>query len=148
MSEVFLEPETFEEAESGHDNKKWKVAMGEEICSLKENRTWELVDPPKGSKIIGCKWVYKIKTDADGSVRRYKARLVAQGYTQIYGIDYNEIFVPVVKQTTIRILFSIAGRKGMIVKHYDVKNAFLNDELKETIFMRQRGTMIRIRFPS
>lgn len=138
MSEYRIsEPETFEEASSGPDSAKWKAAMDEEIRSLQENNTWEIVDSPTGSKTIGCKWIYKLKTDANGTIQRYKARLVAQGYTQRYGIDYSEVFAPVVKQTTFRTLLTIAGKKKMIVKHYDVKNAFLHGKLEKEIYMRQ-----------
>ena len=76
--------------------------MEEEINSLHENETWELVKPPPGRKIVGCKWTYKKKLDENGQVVRYKARLVAQGFSQQYGTDYDEVFAPVAKQTTLR----------------------------------------------
>lgn len=89
---------------------KWIEAMDTEIDSLKKNNTWELCDLPKDRKAIGCKWIYTIKTDENGEIERFKARLVAQGYTQKFGEDYDEIFAPVVKQSTFRILLSIASR--------------------------------------
>lgn len=137
MSEYNIsEPETFEEALSGPDKIKWEQAMDEEIRSLEENHTWEIVDLPKGSKVVGCKWVYKIKTDENGIISRYKARLVARGYTQKYGIDYKEVFAPVVRQTTFRTLLAVAGKRKLAVKHYDIKNAFLNGNLEEDIYMQ------------
>lgn len=105
--------------------------------SLMENSTWELVDLPKDRIAIGCKWVFKLKTNVDGSIQRFKARLVAQGYSQKYGSDYDEVFAPVVKQTTFRVLMSVAAKERMIVKHLDAKTAFLNGKLRETIYMKQ-----------
>lgn len=90
-----------------------------------ENGTWELTKLPQGRKAVGCKWTFKIKTGANGEITRYKARLVAQGFSQKYGEDY-EVFAPVVKQATIRTLLTIAGKEKMVVRHYDVKTAFLN----------------------
>src|SRR5580765_4528437 len=109
--------------------------MKEEYDSLINACTWTLVDKPVNKNVIGCKWVYKAKTDAQGHVQRYKARLVAQGYTQEYGVDYEEVFAPVVRQTTFRTLLAVAGKQNLTVRHYDVKNAFLNRVLVETIFM-------------
>ncbi|UYV76700.1 hypothetical protein LAZ67_14001823 [Cordylochernes scorpioides] len=93
------DPKDAEEALSGRDSYFWKKAMEEEFDSLIENKTWELVDPPKNRNIIGTKWVFKTKCNSDGSVERHKARLVAKGYSQQYGIDYEETFAPVVRQT-------------------------------------------------
>lgn len=92
---------------------------------------------PENAKNIGCKWVFKLKRDKEGKPVRYKARLVALGYNQEYRIDYHEVFAPVVKQTTLRTLLTIAGRDKLQVQHYDIKNTFLNANLTEMIYMRQ-----------
>ena len=76
----------------------------EEMNALRRSGTWEIIDLPGGKKIVGCKWVFTIKCKADGSIERYKVRLVAKGFTQTYGIDYQETFAPVVKINSIRIL--------------------------------------------
>lgn len=117
------------------DKDKWIYAMKDEIKSLKENGTWELCELPADRKAIGCKWLFKIKTDENGNIDRYKARLVAQGFSQKFGTDYDQVFAPVVKQTTFRLLLSIASTKNLIVKHLDVNTAYLNGILSETIYM-------------
>lgn len=81
----------------------------EEMNALKENKTWEVVKTPEGRKIIGCKWIFSIKVGVDGTIERHKARLVAQGYSQTYGIDYEETFAPVAKLNSIRVLLSLAA---------------------------------------
>jgi hypothetical protein len=116
---------------------KWVEAMEDEMESLEANDTWELTPLPAGKKAIGCKWVYKLKTSSDGTVQRYKARLVAQGFSQKYGDDYDQVFAPVVKQSTTRILLSLAAKLNLCVRHFDVKTAFLNGDLEEEIFMKQ-----------
>lgn len=131
------EPKTFAEAMQCQYKQKWVEAMQDEISSLQENNTWTLKGLPDGRKAIGCKWVFKIKRDANGNIQRFKARLVAQGFSQKYGDDYDEVFAPVVKQTTFRVLLSIAAKTNMKVFHLDAKTAFLNGSLKETLFMKQ-----------
>lgn len=131
------EPRTREEALLGPDKIKWQEAMDEEISSLLQNNTWEIVPAPQDKDIVSNKWVFKIKRDTQGQVDRFKARLVARGFSQKYGTDYDQVFAPVVRQTTFRIILTIAGQMNMIVKHYDAKTAFLNGELKEIVFMRQ-----------
>ncbi|KMQ87033.1 gag-pol polyprotein [Lasius niger] len=103
------EPTCKEEALSGPDADAWKIAMDDEIKSLQKNGTWVLEKIPNGTKTIGYKWVFKLKKFADKRPDRVKARLVAQGFSQKYGTDYNEVFAPVVKHTTLRVLLSIAG---------------------------------------
>lgn len=104
---------------------------------ISKNDTWELSDLPEGRKPVGVKWVFKIKTDEKWDPVRYKARLVAQGFSQKFGVDYDEVFVPVARSTTFRMLLSLAGAKGYEVRHYDVTSAFLNGHLKEEIYLRQ-----------
>ena len=114
---------------------KWTKAMNEEMEALQKNNTWELCQLPKGKKKVGCKWVFTVKLKADGSIDRYKARLVAKGYTQKYGVDYQETFAPVAKMNTIRILISIAVNRDWALQQFDVKNAFLNGDLEEEVYM-------------
>ena len=114
---------------------QWKEAMDDEMRALIQNDTWEIVDLPKGKKSVGCRWIFTLKYNADGTLDRHKARLVARGYTQTYGIDYQDTFAPVAKLNTIRIMISLAVNLDCPLLQYDIKNAFLNGELKEEIYM-------------
>lgn len=131
------EPRSFKDAIKRPDSIQWKIAMVEEIESMSRNNTWDLVDLPPGKNLVGSKWVYKMKTDTNGNPSRYRARLVAQGFSQKYGVDYDEVFAPVVQPTTIRLLLTMAGQKKYVVRHMDVKSAFLNGKLEEEIYMKQ-----------
>ncbi|CAI7908831.1 unnamed protein product [Closterium sp. NIES-54] len=131
------EPATLKEALESSDAEEWKKAMESELKSIEENGTWELVELPEGRKAITSKWLFKIKSDADGKIERYKSRLVAKGYQQKDKVDYKELFAPVVKPTTLRTLLAGAAIKGWVVKQMDVTTAFLNGVLEEEIFMAQ-----------
>jgi hypothetical protein len=102
------------------DNKHWKGAMEVEFGALIKNKPWHLVPPQKGTNIIGCKWVYKIKRKSDVSLDRYKARLVAKGFKQRYGLDYEDTFSPIVKAATIRIILSLVVSRGWSLRQLDV----------------------------
>lgn len=130
-------PSTYEEAINSKDNLNWKKAMENEMNSLKENHTWELTDLPSGARAISCKWVYRLKTNPDGSINKYKARVVAKGFSQRQGIDYSETFSPVAKLGTIRAVLSIAAEERMHLTQFDVSTAFLYGNLEETIYMTQ-----------
>ena len=97
--------------------------------ALKKDNTWELVQFPKGKTTVGCKWLFTIKHKSNGTVERYKAHLVAKGFTQTYGIDYLQTFAPVAKLNTIRVLLSLAANLDWSLQQLDVKNAFINEEL-------------------
>ncbi|CAI7890358.1 unnamed protein product [Closterium sp. NIES-54] len=112
-------------------------AMESELKSIEENDTWELLELPEGRKAITSKWLFKIKSDADGKIERYKSRIVAKGYQQKEIVDYKELFAPVVKPTTLRTLLAGAAIKGWVVKQMDVTTAFLNGVHEEEIFMAQ-----------
>ena len=109
--------------------------MQEEHDSIIANRTWSIVDLPQGWRIIGCKWVYKIKYTPSGEIEKYKARLVAKRFSQTKGIDYNETFAPVAKFNSIRTLLALAAHYDLEVHQMDVKLAYLNRDLEEEIFM-------------
>jgi histone deacetylase 1/2 len=128
------EPSTVEEALG---DERWVTTMDNEHSALVRNKTWQLVPPPKGKNIIGCKWVYKIKRKADGSIDRYKAWFVAKGYKQWYGIKYEDTFTPVVKVAIIWLILSLAVSKGWSLRQLDVQNAFLHGLLEEEVFMHQ-----------
>ncbi|PNX68664.1 copia LTR rider, partial [Trifolium pratense] len=132
------EPITFKQAIKDKDRESWLVAMEEEMQSLHKNKTWEVVPLPVGKSAIGCKWVYKRKEDHTKSCgTRYKARLVAKGFAQKEGVDYNEIFSPVVKHTSIRVLLSLVAHVDLELEQLDVKTAFLHGDLDEEIYMYQ-----------
>ena len=102
---------------------------------MEKNQTWLVTELPEGKHPVGCKWVFTIKYKADGTVERYKARLVAKGFTQTYGIGYEETFATVTKLNTIRILLSLAASLDWKLHQLDVKNAFLNGDLEEEVYM-------------
>ncbi|CAJ2662759.1 unnamed protein product [Trifolium pratense] len=132
------DPSTFREAMASQEKERWMGAMMEEMESLQKNHTWELVQLPKGKRAIGCKWVYKRKpavTEKEGE--KFKARLVAKGYSQQKGIDYDEIFSPVVRHTSIRAVLALVASRDMHLEQMDVKTAFLHGNLDEQIYMEQ-----------
>src|SRR3954453_3466851 len=105
--------------------------MQEEYASLMANDTWKLAPLPNGRKSVGRKWVFRTKRDAQGNVVRYKARLVARGFSQVEGVDFHETFAPVAKFTTIRCMLPIRAAMDLEIHQMDVKTAFLNGELEE-----------------
>lgn len=127
--DLLKEPITVQQALSRPDADKWKRAMDDEMESLRHNQTWDLEPIPANKSRIGCKWIFKLKKFVDGRPARYKARLVAQGFSQRYGVDYDEVFALVVQHATLRVLLSIAGKKRLMVRHLDAKTAFLNGRL-------------------
>lgn len=127
---IFLahtEPATVTEALA---DSNWRKATIEEYQALQKNQTWTLSHLPSNKKAIGCKWVFKIKRNADGSVQRYKMRLVAKGFNQQEGFDYSETFSPVVKPTSIKIVITLALTYKWQINQFDVHSAFLNGSLE------------------
>ena len=115
----------------------WKEAINDEVASILQNHTWELVDLPPGSKPLGYKWIFKKKMKADGSIDKYKARLVIKGYKQKEGLDYFDTYSPVTRISSILMLIAIAAIHNLEIHQMDVKIAFLNGDLDEEIYMEQ-----------
>jgi hypothetical protein len=131
------EPDNYEETIRSENKEEWLRAMDSEMKSLQENETWKLEKLPSGHKALKCKWVYKIKNNADGSIERFKARLVIKGFTQRKGIDYDQTFSPVVRSGTIRTLLSVAASDRMSLMQFDVSTAFPYSRLDEESYMEQ-----------
>jgi hypothetical protein len=131
------EPLSREEALDSSEADLWQAAMDEEMTSLMENGTWTLEELPPGRKLVACKWVYKTKTDPNGKPVRWKARVVAKGFQQRAGVDFDEVYAPVSKQSTLRALLAVVAEEDLELHQLDVKTAFLNGELEETIYMAQ-----------
>ncbi|KAL0391010.1 UNVERIFIED_CONTAM: Retrovirus-related Pol polyprotein from transposon RE2 [Sesamum calycinum] len=129
---MLQEPRSFAEASK---SRQWKEAMNSELAALEHNNTWIVTPLPEGKKAIGCKWVYKLKLNADGTVDRHKARLVAKGYNQIEGVDYVDCFSPVAKTVTVWVFLAIAAAHNWPIHQLDVNNAFLHGHLEEDIYM-------------
>jgi hypothetical protein len=111
--------------------------MHEELENFERNQVWTLVDPPRDVNVIGTKWVFKNKQGEDGEVVRNKARIVAQGYSQVEGLDFGETFAPVAHLEAIWILLAFAASKGFKLYQMDMKSAFLNDVIQEEVYVRQ-----------
>jgi hypothetical protein len=118
-------------------NPNWAAAMEEELASIHDNKTWSLVELSRGHRAIGLKWVYKVKRDENGSIVKYKERLIAKGYVQCLGIDFEEVYAPVARLESVRLMLAIAAHYGWGVHHMDVKSAFLNGELQEEVYVQQ-----------
>jgi hypothetical protein len=131
------EPMTYMEAMMGPDSEKFLEAMESEIESMHGNQVWNLVDPIDGVRPIGCKWVFKKKTDKGGNVHIYKARLVAKGFKKIHGIDHDETFSPVTMLKSVWILLAIAAYFNYEIWQMDVKTNFLNGNLTKDVYMTQ-----------
>lgn len=135
------DPQSYDEAIKSEQADEWEVAMKEELEAMKVNGTWELTELPPHKTAIGSKWVFKTKKDAENGKVKRKARLVAKGFSQRHGIDYLDVFAPVARGVTMRMLLSMAGKMKWLVKQYDVKTAFLNGTLDEEIYMKlPKGT--------
>lgn len=133
---VFDIPTSFDNVKYRDDRYKWEQAINEEINSLIANKTWILVEKPKDKNIVDCKWVFTIKNDEFGNPLRYKARLVARGFSQEYLVDYSETFAPVARISSFRFIIAFANQNNLLIHHMDVKSAYLNGELKEEIYMK------------
>jgi hypothetical protein len=129
----------FEPQDVGHalSDLGWINVMHEELENFERNQVWTLVDPPRDVNVIGIKWVFKNKPGEDGEVVRNKARLVAQGYSQVEGLDFGETFAPVAHLEANRILLAFAASNGFKLYQMDVKNAFLNSVIQEEVYVRQ-----------
>ena len=129
-----MEPKKIGEA---IDDPSWVSAMQEELAQFERNKVWQLVPQPKGKTVIDTKWVFRNKLDERGIIIRNKARLVAQGYRQEEGIDYDETFAPVARLESIQIFLAYAAYKDFKVYQMDVKSAFLNGKLQEEVYVKQ-----------
>ena len=136
-SDVPREPAKVKDVLASPEKAKWLDVMQKEMESLTTNDVWDLVELPSDRTVVGSKWVFKLKTDADGKVERHKARLVAQGFSQKFGLDYDETFCPVVRFESFRALTALAAQNGLKLHQMDVTTAFLNGELEEEVYMKQ-----------
>ncbi len=131
-----IEP-TFEEAKRRPDWPKWKEAIEAELRSLEANGTWEIIERPASGNVVDSKWVLRVKKNAAGEVDKYKARLVARGFTQIHGVDYYETFAPVAKLSSFRLILAIAARNNWPADTFDFNSAYLNSHLDEEVYLEQ-----------
>ncbi|TFY76187.1 hypothetical protein EWM64_g7826 [Hericium alpestre] len=131
------EPHTVNAAKVREDWPKWEAAISDKLERLEKMGMWELTEKPAGANIVSSKWVFKIKHDAAGAISKYKARLVAQGFSQIPGIDFTDTFAPVAKLSSVRLVATLAARFNYELHQMDVKNTYLNGDLKEEIYMKQ-----------
>ena len=144
-------PESYDKAIDGPDREHWKAAMNDELGSLAAMNVWEEQALPTGRKAVGCRWVFAIKKDNEGNIIRYKARLVAQGFAQIEGIDFSETYSPVARMNTSRIFFTLANQYNLEMRQADFVTAYLNGDMDEELYMKpppginvQPGNALRI----
>ena len=131
------EPSCYKEAMSSDNADKWKSACEAEFSILMRYHTWELVERPTNVNIVGSRWTFRVKRDNLSRVDKFKARLVAQGFSQIAGLDFNETYSPTIRFTSIRLILALACRHNLFLRHIDIKGAYLNGKLEEDVYMRQ-----------
>ena len=131
------DPKTLKEAMKSPNWPEWKKTIKTELMTLEQMGTWELANAPKDRKPITNKWVFMKKYNKDGDLQIYKARLVARGFSQIPGMDYNQTFAPVVRLETIRTILALAVKNDWEIQQMDIKGTYLNGDLKEEIYMNQ-----------
>jgi len=136
------DPITVRQAIQDPDSEKWIEAMREEYKSMQDNKVWELVPLPEGVKPIGCKWLFKTKRDSNGNVERYKAHLVAKGFTQKEGIDFKETFSPISSKDSFRTIMALVAHYDLELHQMDVKTEFLNGDIDKTIYMVQTENFV------
>ena len=144
-------PKTLREAQDSKNWPKWEEAINVELQQLIRNGTWIEVTRPKNVHLVGSKWVFDLKKNTDGTIARFKARLVAQGFTQKHNVDYDETYAPVGTYTALRILIALAAFYDWDIRQIDISTAFLHGRLKHKIFMRapnnihvQNGKVLRL----
>jgi hypothetical protein len=128
------EPASFKEAEH---QESWWAAMHKEMQAIEDNQTLEVATLTSRHRAIGLKWVFKVKRDEVGKVMHHKARQVVKGYVQRVGIDFDEVFAPIARLESVRMLVELAAHERWQVRHMDVKSAFLNDVIKEEVYVQQ-----------
>ena len=138
-------PETYETAINDHQyGTEWKRAIVEELSTLMTNGTWKEVIKPSDINMVSTKWVFDVKVHNDGSIERFKARLVARGFSQVQGKDFQETFAPTVRMDTLRQFLAVVAKEDKECRHYDIKNAFTEAHLKEDIyFSKPKGVEVR-----
>jgi hypothetical protein len=129
------ELKTYNKAMASQDAVEWLAACKEEMRTWKDLDVYDVVLRPKGRKVIGSKWVFRVKQGPDGTIQKYKARIVAQGFTQVEGIDFDQTFAPVAKFSSLRTVFALAAEHDLELHQMDVKAAYLNADLKEDLYM-------------
>ena len=139
------EPQTFKETVNSIEGLMWKEAIKSEIDSILHNHTWELVDHPLGCKLLSSKWVFKRKRKVDGSIDKYKVRLVIKGYKQTEGLDYFDTYSPVTRINSIRMVLVISALRNLEVHQMNAKTTFFNGDLDEEIYMEQPEEFFALR---
>ena len=142
------EPTDIKEALNGTNALRWKEAIENEYDSLIQNKTWDLVDVPADKNIIGCKWVFKVKRNGDGSINRYKAQFVVRGYSQEAGVDYDEIYAPVARYNSIQTVLAIANALDFELHQMNVKTTFLNVKSDQEFYMAQPDACVQKEHPN
>ena len=131
------EPQNINDVYRSPFKQEWITAMADELESIRQNDVWSLVKLPPNKRVLGNRWLFKAKTDPNGRIERFKARLVIKGYSQRFGEDYNELYAPVIRFEGIRTILAIAAREALFKYQYDVKTAFLSAKVEEEIYTNQ-----------
>ena len=144
------DPKTLMQAMTRPDWSEWEKAMEEEIALMRKYKVWDVVDSPDDTNIVGSRWVFRIKRDSSGKILKYRARLVAQGFTQMYGIDFQDTFAPVARLSSIRAVIALAASEDWELHQMDVKSAYLNSPIDTPVYMRlppgytQKGKVAKV----